>query len=170
MPALLFSLVLSFISGRPITFRIHNDPFGEAENLCLLLSLIINIAISHSMQLFISEDSSVGCLAARHSDKAVRFNYGLNVDEYCTSEKTLDAIFMGTIVERKGVNYIAPVWGEVVRSIKTARFLLLGEGPDRNKLESVIKSHGLENNIELMGFVSEDQREILGRAKILFFP
>lgn len=170
-PALLFSYILSFASGRPMTFRIHHDPFDKTEKNSLLSRLILRVSMLHSRAIFFSENPSVEYLVRKQARKALRFRYGINADEYHTSEKSLDSVFIGTLGERKGVKYIVPIWQEVVKSIKTATLLILGEGPERSLLESEIKSYGLEKNIEMLGFVPDKEKiEILSRAKILFFP
>jgi glycosyltransferase involved in cell wall biosynthesis len=52
-----------------------------------------------------------------------------------------------------------------VRAIRPAHLLILGEGPDRQELEELVKLHGLEGDVNMPGFV-ENPYAYMSRASM----
>ncbi|MEM3844619.1 MAG: glycosyltransferase [Candidatus Parvarchaeota archaeon] len=95
----------------------------------------------------------------------------MNVESYSHGVKTYDAVFLGNLQERKGIKFIAPVWKRVVDKLPEAKLIIMGEGPEKDKLSTEIRSLGLQKNIDILGFVSDEKKkELLSKSKLLFFP
>lgn len=86
------------------------------------------------------------------------------------SESKLELVFVGGLVPRKACDLALRAAAPLLRSC-LARFTVLGDGPERNHLEQLVKSLGIEKNVVFCGWVSH--AEVLGRlrsADVLVFP
>ena len=80
-------------------------------------------------------------------------------------------LFVGQLAERKG----APILIEACRNLRERglefRCLIVGDGPQRTIMESLISNFGLQNVVELKGAVfQENLREFLEAADIFVLP
>ncbi|MGB8474083.1 MAG: glycosyltransferase [Candidatus Acidiferrum sp.] len=82
----------------------------------------------------------------------------------------LDLIFVGGLIPCKGCDLALRAAAPLLRS-DLARFSILGDGPERDRLEQLAKSLGIENAVSFHGWVSH--AEVLRRlrsADVLVFP
>jgi glycosyltransferase involved in cell wall biosynthesis len=82
----------------------------------------------------------------------------------------LDLIFVGVLVPRKACDLALRAAAPLLRS-GLAHFTVIGDGPDRSKLEQLVRSLEIEKGVTLCGWVSHE--EVLGRlrsADVLVFP
>ncbi len=87
------------------------------------------------------------------------------------SEKTFDACFLGRLVKNKGIFDLISVWKEICSTRPSARLALLGDGSEKELLKELVAKAGLEKNIILLGFVSEDEkRSLLRSSQVFVFP
>jgi glycosyltransferase involved in cell wall biosynthesis len=77
-------------------------------------------------------------------------------NELGLAEDDIILISVGRLVARKGYKYAI----EAVSKLKNdkMKYLIIGEGPEEKELNSLIKKYGLENNVTLLGFVSEEKK------------
>lgn len=64
------------------------------------------------------------------------------------------AICTRRLVYKNGVDIAIKSWVKVISEIPNAKLLICGDGPERHKLESLIRELGMVNNIKLIGNVS----------------
>lgn len=57
----------------------------------------------------------------------------------------------------KGYDQIIKAMPEIIRSVPNARYLLVGKGPDRNRIEKLIAEAGVGHAVILAGFVPDDE-------------
>jgi glycosyltransferase involved in cell wall biosynthesis len=63
-----------------------------------------------------------------------------------------------------------PLLIEAMARTKAGRAIILGEGPDYERLKSMIKQHSLNERVELLGHVSEEEMLILySRCRAVFY-
>jgi glycosyltransferase involved in cell wall biosynthesis len=82
----------------------------------------------------------------------------------------LELIFVGGLVPRKACDLALRAAAPLLRS-DLARFTVVGDGPERNRLEQLVKSLGIEQAVSFCGWVSHE--EVLKRlrsADVLVFP
>jgi glycosyltransferase involved in cell wall biosynthesis len=82
----------------------------------------------------------------------------------------LELIFVGGLVPRKACDLALRAAAPLLRS-GLARFTVLGDGPERNHLERLVKSLGIEKDVVFCGWVGH--AEVLTRlrsADVLVFP
>ncbi len=82
----------------------------------------------------------------------------------------LDLIFVGGLIPCKACDLALRAAAPLLRN-DLARFSILGDGPERNRLEKLVRSLGIENAVSFYGWVSH--AEVLRRlrsADVLVFP
>jgi glycosyltransferase involved in cell wall biosynthesis len=82
----------------------------------------------------------------------------------------LELIFVGGLVPRKGCDLALRAVASLVRK-DLARFTVVGDGPDRSRVESLARELGIEKNVSFCGWIRHP--EVLDRlrsADILVFP
>jgi teichuronic acid biosynthesis glycosyltransferase TuaC len=60
-------------------------------------------------------------------------------------------VSVGGLIERKGFHFLIPALAKILPQHPTAKLCIIGEGPWRNKLESIISQHGLNGSVWLRG-------------------
>jgi len=82
----------------------------------------------------------------------------------------LELIFVGALVPRKACDLALRAAACLLRS-DVARFTVVGDGPERNRLEQLVKSLGIEKAVSFCGWISH--AEVLKRlrsADVFVFP
>jgi glycosyltransferase involved in cell wall biosynthesis len=82
----------------------------------------------------------------------------------------LDLIFVGGLIPCKACDLALRAAAPLLRN-GLARFTVLGDGPERNRLEQLVRSLGVEKTVSFLGWVSHD--EVLARlrsADVMVFP
>jgi glycosyltransferase involved in cell wall biosynthesis len=74
----------------------------------------------------------------------------------------------GRLVEKKGLHYLLEACGILKESGHDFRCLILGEGPERGRLESIVKMLGLESRVDLPGSCSQEELLILYKQASVF--
>lgn len=74
-----------------------------------------------------------------------------------TSDEEGDFILsLGRLVETKGLKYLVEAMTEV-----DSKLIICGKGPEESKLKRQIRNLGLEDKIEMKGYVSEEEKSFL---------
>ena len=55
------------------------------------------------------------------------------------------------MVRRKGQDTLVRAWPQVLRRLPDARLLLVGDGPDRHRIERLVRRRGVENSVVITG-------------------
>jgi glycosyltransferase involved in cell wall biosynthesis len=82
----------------------------------------------------------------------------------------LDLVFVGGLVPRKACDLALRAAAPLLRS-NLARFTVVGDGPDRNKIEQLVSTLGIEKDVTFCGWIGHT--EVLQRlrsADVLVFP
>ena len=75
-----------------------------------------------------------------------------------THSRPLRAIMITRLVSVKRVDHAIRAWQQVVQSLPEARLDIYGDGPEKNQLQQLIHSLGLEDKVTLHGYLA-DARE-----------
>jgi glycosyltransferase involved in cell wall biosynthesis len=81
----------------------------------------------------------------------------------------VDVLAVGRLVEKKGFDVLI---GAVARmTVPGLRVRIIGEGPERQRLEAAIRNAGLEQTVELAGGISHDEvLAAMSRARLVCLP
>lgn len=89
------------------------------------------------------------------------------------SDKNYDGVFLGRLSPSKGIADLIEIWKKVCEILSEARLAIVGGGSleEKNNLLKKIKKHNLEKNIEILGFLGDDEViSILKSGKFFLFP
>ncbi|MCD5409931.1 MAG: glycosyltransferase family 4 protein [Methanocellales archaeon] len=80
-------------------------------------------------------------------------------------------LFVGRITASKGLNYLVHAVPKVLEEIPDVRFMIVGEGEEKENLIQLTKECGVENHVSFMGFIpSESLEEVYQCAGVLVLP
>ncbi|HPG38217.1 MAG TPA: glycosyltransferase [bacterium] len=80
-------------------------------------------------------------------------------------QKQYDLINLGRLCSEKELDILLYIVSEIKKSIPFIKVGIAGKGPDKNKLELLIKALDLQHNVELLGFV-ENSADFNNAGKI----
>ncbi|EEB73821.1 glycosyltransferase family 4 protein [Thermococcus sp. AM4] len=87
------------------------------------------------------------------------------------AELESDVIFAGRLIPEKGVDLLLRALAEVKREIPDVRVVIIGDGPERKRLERMAKGLGLEKNVLFTGFLSyENVIALMKASKVFVLP
>jgi glycosyltransferase involved in cell wall biosynthesis len=82
-------------------------------------------------------------------------------------------IYLGRLVETKGVDELIKAWALVLQAVPDARLVIAGTGPPKfaEGLRKQTEVLGIERSVEFCGFVTEQEKnERLDQASVFAFP
>ncbi len=80
-------------------------------------------------------------------------------------------VYVGRLIRQKGIHLLIEAFGEIVKSIPDARLEVIGYGPGKAEILSMIARRNLEKNVILVDAIRHDQLpEIYRRSRILVLP
>ncbi len=101
----------------------------------------------------------LGCnankIAVQHS--------GINCSKFKFKERKfllndpLKIISIGRLTEKKGFLYIIDAIAELIKEYPSIRYEIIGDGPDRKKIQKKIKELNIANNVKLLGWKPHDE-------------
>lgn len=90
---------------------------------------------------------------------------GVNMYDGATSEEDF-ILFTGRLVGTKGVRYLI----EAMRSVDS-RLVIMGQGPEAERLKALAKRFGVEDKVTFTGHVSEEEKvRLMSSCKIFAIP
>lgn len=83
-----------------------------------------------------------------------------------------DIIFVGRLIKEKNVDLLIKSFVGVKKTYPNLKCTLIGEGPEKEELESLSRKSGLSDNIRFKGFMEDYQNVIsyMKSSKILVLP
>jgi glycosyltransferase involved in cell wall biosynthesis len=79
-------------------------------------------------------------------------------------------LFVGRLIERKGVQHLIRALG-AVREQTAARLVVIGEGPERRRLETLAREAGVAEHVDFRGRVSDEElRRAYATADVFVLP
>jgi glycosyltransferase involved in cell wall biosynthesis len=79
------------------------------------------------------------------------------------------AVYTGRLHEMKGLEYLVRAWPRVLERVPRARLWLVGDGPDRSRLNELIGALGLPGSVSLAG-PFDDVEDCLRAANLFVLP
>jgi phosphatidyl-myo-inositol alpha-mannosyltransferase len=100
---------------------------------------------------------------------------GIDLDKYRQARvakhsgpKTI--LYVGRLERRKGVQYLLRAYGGLVQTTSDVQLIIVGDGPERERLELIAEDMHLPN-VKFLGYVSEDLKlELLNGADLFCSP
>jgi glycosyltransferase involved in cell wall biosynthesis len=101
---------------------------------------------------------------------------GLDLERYRTDANVPKAgqpllLYVGMLKRYKGIDTVIRAFAAARRTVADARLVLVGKGPDRERLEALARSLGVADAVGFEGWVSDDDKvDWLRRARALVYP
>jgi glycosyltransferase involved in cell wall biosynthesis len=87
------------------------------------------------------------------------------------TDRPFTVLFVGRLVERKGVGLLARAFAGLARDHADARLVVAGDGPGRDALRAILRRDGLVDRADLLGVVARADLPALYRsASVLALP
>jgi len=79
-------------------------------------------------------------------------------------------LYIGRLEKRKGVKYLLKAFRLLQATHPDVKLLLIGDGPDKEKLQTYVDQHSIKN-VEFLGYVDEQTKlQTLGNADVFCSP
>lgn len=181
-PTLLKKLLSKNTKTKLFLYYHESSPFLGKKNFIIKIISIINWKISIYFtrnffdRVFVVNNSTKNYLTKKgiqldkiiHSSNAIHYNKIIEIEKEI---KEYECVFLGRLVERKGVFDLIRVWKLIIKKKPLAKLCIIGEGQVRTKLENQVKNEKLDNNILFMGSVSENEKyRLLKKSKLFIYP
>jgi glycosyltransferase involved in cell wall biosynthesis len=116
-------------------------------------------------------------LGPEAADRVIDFpEVGVDPDQFlpkdwsAQSKERLTAIFAGRLVPYKLPEVAVRAFANEP-TLRRHRLVVVGDGPERPRLEAIIAEHGLEETVELVGWKTQDEvGELMRQADVFLFP
>ncbi len=99
-------------------------------------------------------------------DRIVLMYHGVETREFEAGEQADHIIAVGRLEEKKGFEVLLRACKILAEQNIRPRFIIIGEGPQREKLDAEIRNSGLKN-VELLGSLSFDKVKMLMAESIM---
>ena len=106
------------------------------------------------------------------SKKIVLSENGVSIPEQITrSRKSFDACFVGRLTKSKGIFDVLRLSQVLREQSRRSIIAVVGDGPEKNRVEDLIAKERLEGDLLLLGIVSETSKyKVLSEARVFVFP
>ncbi len=101
---------------------------------------------------------------------------GIDLSKYQESprkdpkRKTRSILYIGRLEKRKGVIYLLRAFAEARIKDPNLQLIIAGDGPERNKLESLVDQEDI-SGVQFLGYISEEQKlRLLNDADVFCSP
>ena len=134
---------------RPMTRFLEKRVYSKADYILALTpkmsQYVIDLGADSSKvgQLLIPVDTDMFHPAPGSGD--IRQKWGLGADDKII-------LFIGTLFDFSGLDVMIRRFPEVFREVPEARLLIVGDGPQRLKLEKIVAETGLQKQVIVTGF------------------
>jgi glycosyltransferase involved in cell wall biosynthesis len=87
------------------------------------------------------------------------------------SPENFDIIFAGRLLRHKNADKVLQALPEVKKAFPHIKFIIIGDGPEKKRLEELSHCLNLESNVRFMGFVEENKLfSYMKSSKLLVLP
>jgi len=88
------------------------------------------------------------------------------------AENSSDIVFAGRLIKDKNIDVLIRVVGLIARYNSHITCLIIGDGPEKRRLQSLARDLGLESNVHFAGFLpsSEDVFSYMKSSRVFVFP
>jgi len=174
LPQGLIAVLMKKLTKTPVLITIHGtDVFGLRNFFFVLLKKYALNLVDSIFTVSQRLKEEVDKLISHKSRKIKVVSMGVDINYFrrqATKNKFLIkskygmkrkiVVFVGRLVETKGVNYLIDAIAKVKEKFPSILLLVVGEGPLRRNLEKQAKESHLQENIHFLGWI--DNRDLPG--------
>ena len=162
----------------PVIIKIDDAIYEKSRGLKSIqrsIEKIINSKTLRKASRILVSNESTGNLVSRYykisTDKISVIPNGVDTVNFYSSEPSNQIIFSGVMYHHRGVDLLLESVSTVIQKIPDVQFVLLGSGPEMEKLVEFTKRKNLTKNVKFLGWVDKKQiPEYLAKSAIGIGP
>ena len=134
---------------RPVTKFLEKQVYSKVDMILTLTpklsSYVIDLGAEEAKVRLLPMPVDIGLFHPSLDSSEVRQKWAL-------SKKDQTIVFIGTLFEFSGLDLFIRQFREVLEHVPEAKLLIVGDGPQRSKLEGIITELGLKEQVIITGF------------------
>ena len=153
----------SLFGGSPLVITLHevwNDYWYEYIGKAgffgkLVEKLMVNLT---GRIITVSKKTKADLKAMKSSEKSVVIPNGIDfnyISRITPADEKSDVIFAGRLIKEKNVELLIRTVPDVREKIPDIKCCIIGDGPERAKLEKLVQDLDIQNNVEFKGFMKD---------------
>jgi len=163
-----------FFHHRPFLVTVQGSDIFEATRIPFVSSITRAVLNSAFKVLALSNSLKEATVALGVPPEHVEIvPNGVDINKYQppTSDRQPLIIFVGWLIERKGVGYLVRAMTQIQHKLNQHRLLFIGEGPLRTELSKLAAEIGIADRVQFLGQQPpEEVSKWLRRAELLVLP
>ncbi len=166
--------ITRFYHRRPFIVTVHGSDIFQAAQIPFvrtLTALVLThadrvVAVSQSLA-----DATEALGVPGHKIQVIQDGIDIERFQPSTTEREPLILFVGSLIERKGIKYLIKAMVNVREKLPGYRLAIVGEGPQREELVRLIGELGLAGCVVLVGAQPQDQvMQWMQRARLFALP
>ena len=153
----------TYTRGKKISKPLINIGFELLKRLKTISTPAINLLMKKTLDkcetlIVVNEDAKRYYSKFVDTDKIVVIPLGVNLTKfgYSIPPNNQEIVTAGSLIKRKGFDYLIKAMETVVKDFPNARLHIFGEGPRRKYLERLVAKMYLNNNVMFHGRMERD--------------
>ncbi|OGT31933.1 MAG: hypothetical protein A2W28_04490 [Gammaproteobacteria bacterium RBG_16_51_14] len=151
--------IVGKLAGAKVVATVHSDKhYGAADRFALSRSDLVlgcGMEVLRNISRFIPRKKVKVLKNAIHKPDNTGFCRKDILQRFDIREESKLVVSLGRLARLKGYDLLIKAFRQVVTVVPDAVLLIGGEGEERSRLDDLIKSSGLQENVRLPGLVSE---------------
>ena len=153
-----------FVTGKKVVISVHgSDILGLKGSL---MTKVKRFVLKHADYVVANSSATLNaCREVYPNVKAEIIPMGIDLDYFKPGKKPADLVktyqledtftmlFLGRLTEVKGVIYLLEAAHLLKKDGVAFKLLIAGEGPEQESLQAYVKEHGLEENVQFLGWI-----------------
>ena len=156
----IYAVLIAKIFKTKIIVRSNSSPSGWSQNFFknLLYKFLINMAdevivnsVAFKKQFLNRFKVKAICIFNPFSKKLIKKSLKKKIKNYFFKNKTINILSVGRLTKQKDHITLLKSF-EQLNNKKNFRIIIIGDGPEKNKIDKFIISNNLRQNIKLVGY------------------
>lgn len=174
--------IIAWLKHKPLYSTWHEvwgfDYWRKYLGIAGIFGYLVELAASRMPDRIISVSiSTTESLERRLGRRQAVFTIpnGLDLKKIASAERhpgrNWDIVFVGRLLAYKNIGWLVRAVGEIKKEYPSLSLLIIGDGPERGRLEEMIRENDLQKNVELSGFIEENKLfSYMKSSKMLALP
>lgn len=160
VPHFWFGFLAKLVSKAPIVSTFYGVELRWVKSKVSILKPFLKRSIKSSDKIIAISQHTYKEVVDLFKREVEIIPYGVSISEKNlapgkSSSKPKNILFVGRLVERKGVQYLIEAFSKIVKDTQ-AHLLIVGQGPEKEKLQKLAKEKNLDDKIIFAGFVDDE--------------
>ncbi len=164
------SYIFSKFSGVPNIFTFHASIFSKGREVDYnwldraIYKITNRFAARYADRIICVSRDMMNCarVAGAEEDKLQLIYNPIDLTSFKyeeMKEKKNVCLYVGALRPSKGVEYLIKAVPKVLKIFPEVKFVLIGDGPSRRKIEKLISIHEINQSVEVKGYISRKNLE-----------